>query len=196
MIDRVTLFCLAASACLVAMLPLELRSDVTNPALPAPPIAKPNETVAMQRDGPAVNQRIATALARPLFSATRRPAETEASAHPDTSLNDLRLTGIVIMPHQHFVIFTGSDGKPLVRSEGEMISDWRIDGIAAQSISLTGPTGAKTLEPKADPHLNRLLPPIQPAAPPPQPATSAANSPPAPASKTPFRPRPVFKSER
>lgn len=196
MIDRITLFCLAASACLVAMLPLELRSDVTNPALPAPPIVKPEETVAAQHDGPAVNQRVATALARPLFSATRRPPEAEADGHPDTSLNDLRLTGIVIMPNQHFAIFTGSDGKPVVRSEGEMINDWRIDGIAAQSVSLTGPTGATTLEPKADPHLNRLLPPIQPPAPPPQPATSAATTPPAPASNTPVRPRPVFRSER
>jgi len=193
MIDRITIFGLAASACLVAILPLELRSDVINPALPAPPIVKPKETVAAQRNRPAVNQRVATALARPLFSATRRPPEAEADGQPDTSLNDLRLTGIVIMPDQHFAIFTGSDGKPLVRSEGEMISGWRIDGIAAQSISLTGPTGTTTLEPKADPHLNRLQVAGQRAAPPPQPATSAANAPPA---NGPVRPAPVRRLER
>lgn len=194
MIDRLTLFCLAASACLAALLPLELRSNVSKPAVPPPPVAKSNETLATQRDGPAVNQLVATALARPLFSATRRPPEVEVAGHPDTSLSDLRLTGIVIMPDQHFAIFTGSDGKPLVRSEGEMISDWRIDGIAPLSISLTGPTGTTTLEPKADPHLNRLQPAAQTATP--QPATSAANAPPAPASNAPVRPAPVLRSER
>jgi hypothetical protein len=108
----------------------------------------------------------------------------------------LRLTGIVIMPDQRFVIFTGSDGKPLVRSEGEMISDWRIDGITAQSVSLTGPTGTTTLEPKSDPRLNRLQLAAQPAASPSQPATSAANAPPAPASNGPVRPAPVRRLER
>jgi len=196
MIDRLALFCLAASACLAVVLPLELRSDVTNPALPTPPIAKSTETLSTQRDGPIVNQRVATALARPLFSATRRPPEAAADGRPDTSLNDVRLTGIVIMPGQHFAIFTGSDGKPLVRSEGDMISDWRIDGITAQSISLTGPTGTTTLEPKSDPHLNRLQLAAQPSAPPPQPAASAANAPPAPASNGPVRPALVRRLER
>lgn len=196
MIDRITLFCLAASACLAALLPLELRSDVTKPVLPTPPIPKSNETFATQRDGPAVNRLVATALARPLFSATRRPPEAEEDKRPDRSLTDLRLTGIVIMPNQHFAIFAGSDGKPLVRSEGEMISDWRIDGIAPQAVSLTGPTGTTTLEPKADPHLSRLQPTAQSAAPPPQPATSATNPPPASDFKGPVRPVPVLRSER
>lgn len=196
MIDRVTLFFLAASACLAAILPLELRSDVTKPVIPALPITKSNETFATQGDGTAVNQLVATALARPLFSATRRPPEVEAGGRQETSLSDFRLTGILIMPDQHFAIFAGSDGKPLVRSEGEMISDWRIDGIGPQSISLTGPTGATTLEPKGDPHLNRLQPAAQPAALPPQPAASTANTPPAPASGAPVRSRPVLRSER
>lgn len=194
MIDRITLLCLAASAALAVALPLELRSDITNPVVSTPPATKSNETFATQGEGPAVKQMVARALARPLFTATRRPPEAEAGGHPDTSLSDLRLTGIVIIPDRHFAIFTGSDGKPLVRSEGEMISDWRIDGIAPQSISLTGPTGTTTLEPKADPHLNRLQPAAQPLAP--QPAASAANTPPAPASKAPVRPSPVVRSER
>lgn len=196
MIDRITLSCLAASACLAAILPLELRSDVTDPAVPAPPITQSNETFATERDGSTVNRLVATALARPLFSATRRPPEAEANGRPETSLSDFRLTGILIMPDQHLALFTGSDGKPVVRSEGETISDWRVDGITPQSVALIGPAGTTTLEPKADPHLNRLQPAAHPAAPPSQPATSAINTRLAPASNAPVRPAPVRRSER
>jgi hypothetical protein len=36
-----------------------------------------------------------------------------------------------------------------------MISDWRIERIADQSVSLTGPSGTTTLEPKADLNLDK-----------------------------------------
>ena len=188
MIDRITLMCLAASACLAVILPLELRSDVTKPVIPAPATIKSKETFPTRNDASAINKEVATAVGRPLFSPSRRPPEVEAGGHPDTSLNDWRLTGILIMPDHHLAIFTGSDGKPVVRSEGEMISDWRVDGISSQSISLTGPTGTTTLEPKADPHLNRLQLVSQPA----QPAAAAPSPPPAPTSGAPVRPKPTF----
>ena len=193
MIDRLTLMFLAGGVCFAAILPLELRSGVAKPDLPAPSVAKSNETPAAQSEEPAVKQLVATALARPLFSATRRPPEAEPDGHSDTSLSDLRLTGILIMPDQHFAIFAKSDGKPLVRSEGEMISDWRIDTITAQSISLSGPTGITTLEPKADPNLARLQLASHPTVPAPQPP---ANSSPSPAPNAPVRPAPVLRSGR
>src|SRR5215475_14504337 len=144
MIDRVTAMCLVGSLCFAAALPLVLRSHVTKPIVAASSIAKTDESLATRRIAPATKQLVATVLARPLFSATRRPLENEQDGHPDTSLNDLRLTGILIMPDQHFAIFVGSNGKPLIRSEGEMISDWRVENIAAQSIFLTGPGGTAT----------------------------------------------------
>lgn len=193
MIDRLTLIFLAGGVCFAAILPLELRSGVTKPDLPEPSVAQSGETPAARNEGPTINHLVAITLERPLFNATRRPPEAEADGHSDTSLNDLRLTGILIMPDQHFAIFAKSDGKPLVRSEGEMISDWHIDTIAAQSISLSGPTGITTLEPKADPNLARLQSASHPTVPPPQPAASSS---PPPAPNAPVRPVPVRGSQR
>jgi len=196
MIDRLTAFCLIGSACLAAILPFEFRSDVARPAATPSPVIQPAENHAAGDDEPAVKQSVATALARPLFSATRRPPEAEVNERSDTKLNDLRLTGILVMPDQHVAIFARSGDKPLVRSEGEMISDWHIDSIAAYSVSLSGPTGTTTLEPRADPALVRAQPATpQPVVPSPPPVP-AANPPPPPGPNTPVRPVPFRRSQR
>ena len=193
MIDRLTMIYLAGGLCFAAALPVALRSHVATPAVSPAAIQKSDDHPPASINAPAGKQLVATALARPLFSATRRPPENQQDAHQDASLSDLRLTGILIMPDQHFAIFAKADGKPLVRSEGEMISDWRIDNISDQSIFLTGPSGTTTLEPKADPNLVRLQAAAQQAAPAPAPA---ANSPPPPPSNAPVRPSPVLRSQR
>jgi hypothetical protein len=78
-----------------------------------------------------------------------------------------------------------------------MISDWRIESIASQSVSLTGPTGATILEPKADPNLVRVQAALPAAAPPQQPAAPAANPHAAPAANGPVRPPiPIRRSNR
>jgi hypothetical protein len=192
MIDRLTAIFLMGGLCFAAALPLELRSHVIKPSVSSAAAAKSDGSPTAPTHTPATKQLVATALARPLFSATRRPPENEHDGHPDTSLNDLRLTGILMMPDEHFAIFARPDGKPLVRAEGEMISDWRIDNIAAQSIFLSGPSGTTTLEPKADPNLVRLQAAAQPATPA---SSPAANPPPPTAPNAPVRP-PVLRSER
>jgi hypothetical protein len=197
MIDRLSALCLAGSVLLAATLPFEFHSELSATAEPGKPSAKSDEAPAVQNDRPAVNQLTAAILARPLFSATRRPAEAAATDHSETPLSDMRLTGILITPDQHLAIFAPAGGKPLVRSEGEMISDWRIESIASQSVSLTGPAGATTLEPKADPNLVRVQAAQPAAAPPPRPAGPAANPQPAPAANAPVRPAiPIRRSNR
>jgi hypothetical protein len=196
MIDRLSVLCLAGSVLLAATLPFEFRSELSATAGPGKPPPKSDEPAAVQNDQPAINQLTSAILARPLFSPTRRPAEAAAADHSETPLSDMRLTGILITPDQHLAIFAPAGGKPLVRSEGEMISDWRIESIADQSVSLTGPTGATTLEPKADPNLIRIQAAKPAAAPPPQPAAAAANSQPAPAANAPVRPPPIRRSNR
>ena len=53
-----------------------------------------------------MDELVATTLSRPLFSATRRPAERAVSGGPaDPGLTDVRLTGIVIEPDRHTAIF-------------------------------------------------------------------------------------------
>jgi hypothetical protein len=193
MIDRVTALCLVGSAFLAGILLLEFCSGVAEPTALSEPSAKSAQPPATLMKEPAIKQLVATILARPLFSATRRPPDSEQGAHPDdTPLKDLRLTGILVTPDQQVAIFAKAGGKPLVRSEGEMISDWHIDNIAAQSVSLSGPTGTTTLEPRPDPNLVRAQPSAaKPAMPPPVPA--AANQPSVPPPNAPVRP--VHRSE-
>jgi hypothetical protein len=177
MIDRITALWLAGSVLLAVALPFEFRSNLSATAEPEKPSPKSDEAPTVQKDRPPISQLIATILARPLFSPTRRPPEAEATDHSETSLSDMRLTGIMITPDQRVAIFAPASGKPLVRSEGDMISDWRIESIDGQSVSLTGPGGATTLEPKADPNLVRVTgtQQKQTMAPPPQPAAPVAN---------------------
>jgi hypothetical protein len=197
MIDRLSAMCLAGSVLIAVALPFEFRSNPSATAEPGKPSPKSEEAPAVQNDRPAINQLTAAILARPLFSPTRRPPEAAATGHSETPLSDMRLTGILITPDQHLAIFAPAGGKPLVRAEGDMISDWRIESIASQSVSLTGPTGATTLEPKADPNLVRVPASQQAAAPPPQPSAPATNPQPAPAANAPVRPPiPIRRSNR
>jgi hypothetical protein len=186
MIDRITALCLVGSVVLSGFLLLELRSGVAEPTTLSEPSAKSAGPPPAPMNELAIKQLVATTLARPLFSATRRPPEREQGSSPDTPLKDLRLTGILILPDQRIAIFARTEDKPLVLSEGEMISDWHIDNITAQSVSLSGPTGTITLEPRSDPKLVRgrqsaAKPTMSP------PAPTAANQPSVPA-PTPMRP--------
>lgn len=194
MIGRLSGICLAASILCAALLPVEFRSHLEKAAVPSEPATRSGRQVAAHDDEPALKQLVATILARPLFSPTRRPAENAAEGRTETSLSDMRLTGILVTADQRLAIFAASSDKPLVRSEGETISDWRIDTISTQSVSLSGPNGTTTLEPKSDPNLVRLRVAAQPAAP--QPA-GATNSQPQPAPTTPVRPPiPARRSSR
>ncbi len=41
----------------------------------------------------------------------------------------------------------------MVVTEGETVSGWRVDSITPREVSLSGPGGTKTLQPKIDPNL-------------------------------------------
>jgi hypothetical protein len=176
MIDRIFYTFLGGCAVFAAILLLELHVDdakTTAQAERPPKLEEKNAGPTEQT--PPVEKLLATILSRPLFSTTRRPIENVADDRADTSLNDMRLTGILISPKQRLAIFAGSGGKPLVRSEGDMISEWHVDGITTRSVSLSGPAGSTTLAPKADPNLVHMRSAAQPGAPPPQAAARPAN---------------------
>jgi hypothetical protein len=115
-----------------------------------------------RRQSPKLDELVATALARPLFSSTRRPPQNAAAGGAsDGDFTDKRLTGIVITPGQRIAIFAVTGDKPLKVSEGEDVSGWRVDNITLREVSLSGPGGTKVLQPKLDPN---LVPPApQPA---------------------------------
>jgi hypothetical protein len=145
------------------------------PRANAAPAAHPKQNVR-------VDELLETALARPLFSSTRRPAQSATDDGPDdTDLSDKRLTGIVTAPGRHLAIFAVSDAKPLILSEGEAVSGWRINSIAPLEVSLSGPTGNKTLRPKPDLNLAQS----------PGTVTAAAGTRPPAAPPGPLPPRPA-----
>jgi general secretion pathway protein N len=167
MIDRFVTYLLIAG-CLIfgALVLLELRSA-------APDTATPNE-VSRHPDTPSTAHRepstrldelLAVALARPLFSNTRRPPQATATDNTNSDLADMRLTGIVTEPDHHLAIFAVNGAKPLRVTEGEAVSGWRIESITPREVSLSGPGGTKTLEPKLDPNLVQQAPPAPPANP-------------------------------
>jgi hypothetical protein len=117
------------------------------PRANAAPTAHPKENAR-------VDELLETALARPLFSSTRRPAQSATDdGAGDTDLSDKRLTGIVTAPGRHIAIFAVNDAKPLILAEGESVSGWRIEAIGPIEVSLSGPGGNKTLRPSPDPTL-------------------------------------------
>jgi len=125
---------------------------------------------------------LATAiLARPLFRPDRHPFPTNDQDAASTAPIDLpRLTGILMSDDLRRAIFApdGAD-KAIVVAEGENVGDWRVQEIAADSVTMVGPDGTRRLRPKfAD---NQV--PTTPGAPdatepaPPQPSTPGGASP-------------------
>ena len=114
---------------------------------------------------------VATIVARPLFSPTRRPRQTAKSeGATDPELSDVRLTGIVIEPDRRLAIFAVAGAKPRTLSLGEALNGWKLDSISPEEVSLSGPGGTRTLQPKID---TKLVRQARPAAAPSQPATGA-----------------------
>jgi general secretion pathway protein N len=190
MIDRSAVLFLAGGALFGATLLGELVSgDSGGQPDPTPARAAGEPRPAHRVQSPRVDDLVTTTLSRPLFSATRRPAERAAPDRPaDPELTNIRLTGIIIEADRRTAIFAVQGAKPLVRSEGETVNDWHLDRIASHEVTLTGPAGTTTLEPKRDANLVRP--------PGPQPAASATRpgvppmQPPFPAA-APLQPRPA-----
>ncbi len=157
MIGRLPLYVLLFGCVLFgAILVKQITRPGGDPPLPTEPAAAPDAAPAAPRMPRmrAGGEPIAAILARPLFSPTRRPPQANAANPGNASgLDDTRLTGIVIAPGKHLAIFAPTDAALLTVTEGESISGWRVDNITPREVSLSGPDGTKTLEPKFDPNL-------------------------------------------
>ncbi len=156
MIDRLALPLLLAGCVLFAAIvfaEIEPAPAPARTAIAAPPPDAPPAPVRRALGG-RYDQLVATTLARPLFSSTRRPAPPGgADTEPDSGLADTRLTGIVTEPGHRIAIFAPAGAKALTVTEGETVSGWRIESITPREVSLSGPSGIKTLQPKIDPNL-------------------------------------------
>jgi hypothetical protein len=199
MIDRLALMLLVVGSILFGAI---FAVELTAPPAPAEIAVAAGSAPARGKTPPpsvasVANVRpdsiVAEILARPLFSATRRPPPQSDSPTGDSALSDTRLTGIVTEPGYRFAIFAPHGAKALIVHEGDTVSGWRVENITPSEVSLTGPEGTKTLQPKNDPSLVRASPPT--AAPPiPLPPTRAtAAAPPRPGFPVPFPNRPPLR---
>jgi hypothetical protein len=158
MIDRLTLPLLLVCCILFAAIVVDELRPSSAPskmaiATPSPP---PTVSASRLRRDPAARYEalVATTLARPLFSASRRPPRRgSADATDDSGLADARLAGIVIVPGHRIAIFAPADAKAMTVSEGQIVGRWRVENITPHEVSLSGPDGVRTLEPKPDPNL-------------------------------------------
>jgi hypothetical protein len=156
MMPRFVLFLLTAGCLLFGViLFFELASSDADIASTVEVAPRHQPTPAMRRQqSPKLDELVVMILARPLFSSTRHPPQNaSAGASVDNDLADARLTGIVTEPGRRLAIFALNGEKPLRVAEGDDVSGWRIETITAREVSLTGPGGNKTLQPKMDPNL-------------------------------------------
>ena len=183
MIDRLVIYLLLAGCVIFgATVLLELKPTATDTAAPSSVTRRVDTPFAVRRQpSTRLDDLLAQALARPLFSSTRRPPQAAANDSVTSSdLADTRLTGIVTEPGHHVAIFAVNGAKPLRLTEGEAVSGWRIESITPREVSLSGPGGTKTLEPKLDPSLAQPpgpTPAANPAARLPAPPTAAQPTP-------------------
>jgi hypothetical protein len=161
MIDRLVMLLLVGGCLLfAAILITELAPAGTEDAVVAQTARSEAASPITRPQNPRPEELVATALARPLFSSTRRPPQDAPSGAAADDLTDARLTGIVTTPGHRIAIFAVSGDKPLKVAEGDAVSGWRIENITPREVSLSGPSGTKTLQPKLDPSL--ASPPGQP----------------------------------
>ncbi len=173
MISRALILLIAACALFATVIVVELMSDDAGGYASAPVATQPEPATPPRAQGPRVDDLLATILGRPLLSPTRQPA-TRPDQPTGLDLANVRLTGIVIEPGHHLAIFAVPDAKPMVRSEGEMMNEWRLDSVTPGEVVLSGPVGTATLQPRIDASLaRRVVAPPRPASPP-QPAAVAA----------------------
>jgi hypothetical protein len=161
MIDRLALLLLLGGCLLFgAILIMELAPAGAEDAVVAQAARSNAASPVIRPQNPRPEELVATALARPLFSSTRRPPQDAPSGAAADDLADARLTGIVTTPGRRLAIFAVSGDKPLKVAEGDAVSGWRIESITPREVSLSGPSGTKSLQPKLDPSL--APPPGQP----------------------------------
>ena len=141
---------------LAATIALELTRGVSDDDAMIAPIprfapAPPSRTAAPlvpEEDRQAFVDAI---LARPLFAASRRPADAPAAGPAPVAASLPRLAGVLVHGDSRSAIFaaTGS-GRPAVVGEGGRVGGYTVQSIEAGQVTLAGPGGKEVLRPVFD----------------------------------------------
>lgn len=147
---------LAVSAGLAADIWLTLRPPI---AASGEPVAEPRPlpaapTRAAQEDAGQSTASVEAILARPLFSADRRPkqAAPAQAAAPAAPAALPRMSGIMVNGASRAAIFAGANGKPAVIAEGGRIGPFTVQSIEPQQVTITGPGGKRVVRTSFDPN--------------------------------------------
>jgi hypothetical protein len=156
MTDRLAIYgLLAGCLCLAALIFWELRPGSAQDApVVAARLRAAADVVRPEPRPPAaqLDQLVSVILARPLFSATRRPPPSAADGElAGGELTNARLTGIVTEPGHRIALFALPGPKTVVIGKGGVVGGWHIERITPQDVALNGPGGTATLRPRIDP---------------------------------------------
>ena len=122
-------------------------SAIGRPALPAAAVP-PGTPVG---DAVATGERVATILARPLFSPDRRPPASIAGDPSSGGAEPPRLAGILVQRAERRAIFAGvEEGRPLVLREGDRLGPFTVQEITPAQVTVLGPAGPRVLRPSFD----------------------------------------------
>jgi len=103
------------------------------------PVAAAGETAAPEE---SIATWVATALARPLMSASRRPAAVAGGAGLALSNGLPRLAGTVFKADGPTAVFARDDsGHAVIVRQGSMLGPYRVTRIEPDLVTLTGPDG-------------------------------------------------------
>ena len=141
-----------ACVLLVGLITAQLLHDVgatepQNDLIPQAIAALPEASSRPDRSADAAASVI---NARPLFSATRRPAEKiQPGPAVDTTVAPFtrRLTGVVIEPSMRAAVFTGDGkGRGLVVKEGETIEGWLLESVTPTGVTVRAASTSQAVE--------------------------------------------------
>ena len=136
-----------AGALLMELISLPPYAATLPPNRPPPPALVPKLNVIPKADH--LVARIATILARPLFSANRRPVPLSADA---TITTMPRLAGIVVSESERLAFFAGAPGaRSIVVAEGEHVGGYTLRAVAPDRVTLIGQDGPLLVRPTFDP---------------------------------------------
>ncbi len=170
------LLCIALT--LGGILYLEARPGASGTDAGAPTEGRAAEVVHLGQPAPAENAApwVATILARPLFSPTRRSPAAEAGSVKAVAEMP-RLAGVLVSEAGSEAIFARPGQKPTVVRAGDRIGPYLVTSISAGEVSLAGPTGPVTIHPAFASAAEQPTTPATPAGTPYRPRV--AQSPPA-----------------
>jgi hypothetical protein len=127
-----TLVCMSALA-------YEWRPAGATTAAPAGTPVQPRTGLPAASSGRRhADAQMTAILERPLFAATRRaPSAAPGSTPGQAEQRPPRLTGIILSPGTRRAIFMGRNDHPITVGQNEMVEDWRVTRIGADTVMVT-----------------------------------------------------------